>query len=97
MPATIAAVPPDERVAIIRGLRDDYAKFDSALLAAGGNRIQRYAIPFSGHSLKGLAMASFEVRRALDWILADWRGVRRAHHRAGAGGNYDTAVTNETA
>ena len=69
VPATIAAVPPDERVAIIRGLRDDYAKFDSALLAAGGNRIQRYAIPFSGHSLKGLAMASFEVRRALDWIL----------------------------
>ena len=71
VPATIAAVPPDERVAIIRGLRDDYAKFDPVLLAAGGNRIQRYAIPFSGHSLKGLAMASFEVRRALDWILAD--------------------------
>ena len=76
VPATIAAVPPDERVAIIRGLRDDYAKFDSALLAAGGNRIQRYAIPFSGHSLKGLTMASFEVRRALDWILGDMSARR---------------------
>ena len=76
VPATIAAVPPDERVAIIRGQRDDYAKFDPALLAAGGNRIQRYAVPFSGHSLKGLALASFEVRRALDWILGDMTARR---------------------
>jgi pimeloyl-ACP methyl ester carboxylesterase len=73
VPAAIAAIPPDERVAIIRGARDDYVKVDPALMAAGGSRIARYEVPFSGHSLKQLVLAKFEVRRALDWLLDDRR------------------------
>lgn len=75
--AAIAAVPADERVAIIRGSRDDYAHVDSALLAAGGSRAKRYMVPFAGHSMKQLLTASYETRRALDWLLADVRPVPR--------------------
>jgi pimeloyl-ACP methyl ester carboxylesterase len=67
--AAIAAIPEDERVAIIRGQRDDYARADSALLAAGGHRIARYSVPLAGHSLKQLVTASFQARRALDWLI----------------------------
>jgi pimeloyl-ACP methyl ester carboxylesterase len=74
--AAIAGVPTDDRIAIIRGVRDDYIRADSALLAAGGDRIERFKVPFSGHSLKGLAVASYEVHRALDWLLSD-KSARR--------------------
>lgn len=73
----IADVPRDERIAIIRGTRDGYVKADSALLAAGGDRIQRFSVPFAGHSLKGLAVSSFVTKRALDWLLEDRPGVVR--------------------
>jgi pimeloyl-ACP methyl ester carboxylesterase len=66
----IAAVPCGERIAIVRGTRDRFVAADSALLATGGGRITRFSIPFAGHSLKRLATASFETRRALDWLLA---------------------------
>ena len=69
----IAAVPGIARIAIVRGSRDQYAAADSALLAAGGDRIQRFVVPFAGHSLKRLATSGYETRRALDWLLA---GVR---------------------
>jgi pimeloyl-ACP methyl ester carboxylesterase len=69
----IAAVPHDERVAIIRGTRDGYITADSVLLAAGGDRIQRFPVPFAGHSLKRLATASLETKRALDWLLENCR------------------------
>ena len=72
----IGAMPPDERIAIVRGTRDDYARADSALMAAGGNRIQRFSVPLAGHSLKRIATSGFETRRALDWLL-DHRTVRR--------------------
>ena len=72
----IADVPRGERIAIVRGGRDKYARADSALLAAGGDRIERFSVPFAGHSLKNLTMSSFETRRALDWLLAD-RTARR--------------------
>ena len=72
----IAAVPKDERVAIVRGTRDEYVRADSALLAAGGDRAQRFLVPFGGHSLKRLVTAGFETRRALDWLLADQSGRR---------------------
>jgi pimeloyl-ACP methyl ester carboxylesterase len=65
----IASIPPDERVAIVRGTRDEYARADSALLAAGGDRASRFFVPFAGHSLKRLATAGFETRRALEWLL----------------------------
>jgi pimeloyl-ACP methyl ester carboxylesterase len=65
----IASVPRDERIAIVRGTRDEYTRADSALLAAGGARASRFFVPFAGHSLKRLATAGFETRRALDWLL----------------------------
>ena len=74
----IAAVPPDERIAIVRGTRDDYARADSMLLAAGGKRAARFSVPFAGHSLKQLVTAGYETRRALDWLLEtrEHRGAR---------------------
>ncbi len=66
----VAAVPCDERVAIVRGTRDRYVKADSALIAAGGDRVRRFLVPLAGHSLKRLAIAGFETKRALDWLLA---------------------------
>jgi len=73
----IVAVPHDERIAIIRGTRDGYISADSALLAAGGDRIQRFQVPFAGHSLKRLATSSFETKRALDWLLEGVADVRQ--------------------
>jgi pimeloyl-ACP methyl ester carboxylesterase len=65
----ISEVPAPTRIAIVRGTRDSYARADSALLNSGGNRIGRFLVPFAGHSLKRLATASFETRRAIDWLL----------------------------
>ena len=73
----IAEVPHDERIAIIRGTRDGYITADSALLAAGCDRIRRFPVPLAGHSLKRLATASFETKRALDWLLESRGGVRQ--------------------
>jgi pimeloyl-ACP methyl ester carboxylesterase len=67
----IATIPSDERVAIVRGSRDDFARSDSALLDAGGSRIARFTVPFAGHSLKRIATASYQTRRALEWLLAE--------------------------
>lgn len=72
----IATIPPEERVAIVRGTRDDYASADSALLAAGDDRIHRFSVPFAGHSLKAIVTANFETRRALDWLLVPPSGRR---------------------
>jgi pimeloyl-ACP methyl ester carboxylesterase len=67
----IAAVPPDERIAIVRGSRDEYARADSALLLAGGSRIEKFGVPFAGHSLKQVTVSGLQTRRALDWLLGD--------------------------
>jgi pimeloyl-ACP methyl ester carboxylesterase len=65
----VGDVPTDERIAIIRGTKDKFTRADPALLAAGNDRIQRFSVFLAGHSLKGLTMAGFETRRALDWLL----------------------------
>ena len=67
----ISMVPAEQRIAIVRGTRDEYMRADSSLLAAGGARATRFLVPFAGHSLKRLATAGLETRRALDWLLAD--------------------------
>lgn len=67
--SAIDSVPPLERIAIVRGSRDQYARADSTLLASGGERIDRFVVPFAGHSLKRMATASFETRRALEWVM----------------------------
>lgn len=66
----IGEVPGDERIAVIRGTKDKFASTDAALIAAGGDRIERFSVLLAGHSLKGLSMAGFETHRAVDWLLA---------------------------
>jgi len=65
----IGAVPGDERIAVIRGTKDKLSGADPALMAAGGDRIERFPVLLAGHSLKGLTMAGFETHRAVDWLL----------------------------
>lgn len=65
----IAQLPKTARIALVRGENDKYRFADSALVAAGGTRIQRYLVRFAGHSLKRIVVARPVVRRALDWIL----------------------------
>ena len=72
----IGAVPGDERIAIIRGTKDRLARADAALMAAGGDRIERFPVLLAGHSLKGLLMAGFETHRAVDWLLDPSRARR---------------------
>lgn len=70
IPATVAAIAPDVRVAVIRGSHDKYRYADSAIVAAGGARARRYLVPFASHSLKRIVVAKPLIRRALDWLLA---------------------------
>ena len=65
----IKLVPAVERVAIVRGKRDKYSQGDPTLVASGGARANRFLVPFAGHSLKRIATASFETRRALEWLI----------------------------
>ena len=65
----IEHIPTAERVAIVRGTRDKYSSGDSALVASGGARADRFVVPFAGHSLKRIVTASFETRRALEWLI----------------------------
>ena len=67
----ISIVPAEQRIAIVRGTRDEYARADSLLLAAGGRRATRFLVPFAGHSLKRLTTVGLETRRALEWLLAE--------------------------
>jgi pimeloyl-ACP methyl ester carboxylesterase len=72
----IGEVPGDERIAVIRGTKDKLTRVDPALMAAGGDRIERFSVLLAGHSLKGLTMAAFETHRAVDWILEQARTSR---------------------
>ena len=72
----ISMIPAEQRIAIVRGTRDEYTRADSSLLAAGGVRATRFLVPFAGHSLKRLVTTGLETRRALDWLLAG-EAVRR--------------------
>ena len=72
----IGDVPSGERIAVIRGTKDKLTRADPALMAAGGNRIERFPVFLAGHSLKGLTMAGFEARRAVDWLLDPRRATR---------------------
>lgn len=69
VPGTLHSIPAGVRVAILRGSHDKYRYADSALIAAGGNRVHDYIIPFASHSLKRIIVAKPVVREAMDWIL----------------------------
>jgi len=72
----IGDVPADERIAVIRGTKDKLARADPSLMAAGGDRIERFPVLLAGHSLGGVSMAGYETQRAVDWLL-DARRIER--------------------
>ena len=72
----ISDVPGNERIAVVRGTKDKLTDADPALMAAGGDRIERFPVLLGGHSLKGLTMAGFETHRAVDWLLNRDRAKR---------------------
>ena len=69
VPATLHSIAPAVRVAIVRGDHDKYRYADRELLAAGGDRIHSYIVPFASHSLKRIIVAKPVMRQALDWLL----------------------------
>jgi pimeloyl-ACP methyl ester carboxylesterase len=69
VPATLHSIAPAVRVAIVRGSHDKYRYADSALIAAGGNRIHSYIVPFASHSLKRIIVARPVMRQAVQWLL----------------------------
>jgi pimeloyl-ACP methyl ester carboxylesterase len=69
VPAAVAAIDPNVRIAIVRGSHDKYRYADSALTAAGGDRIRVFVVPFASHSLKRLIVAKPIVRHAMEWLL----------------------------
>lgn len=69
VPEVLHSITPGVRVAIVRGSHDKYRYADSALIAAGGDRIHDYIVPFASHSLKRIIVAKPVMREALDWLL----------------------------
>ncbi len=66
----IRAAPPAIRFAIVRGTDDRYRTADSALLVAGGARIEKWSVPWGGHSMSNIILAGPFVERALSWLLS---------------------------
>jgi hypothetical protein len=62
-------VPHEARIALVRGTNDRYRRVDSLLVMAGGERLRRFLIPLSGHSLKGGYVVNSYVTRAIEWLL----------------------------
>ncbi|GAC1650218.1 MAG: hypothetical protein NVS4B3_08670 [Gemmatimonadaceae bacterium] len=66
----VAQLPVALRVAVIRGEHDKFRKHDSAFVAAGGNRLNRYLVPWASHSMQGLTISGILIERGLGWIVA---------------------------
>ena len=67
--AEIAAAAPGVRFAIVRGTDDRFRDADAGLLRAGGQRIEKWAVPWGGHSMSNILLAGPFVERALAWTL----------------------------
>jgi pimeloyl-ACP methyl ester carboxylesterase len=65
----IAALPPGERVALVRGTDDRYRSVDPEIMKAGGARIERWAVPWGGHSMRNIMLAGPFVERAVKSVL----------------------------
>ncbi len=65
----VKSTSPQIRIAIVRGASDGYGGADPQIVAAGPGHVQKFSIPFAGHSLKRILLARYVVERALDWVL----------------------------
>jgi pimeloyl-ACP methyl ester carboxylesterase len=65
----IAALPASVRVAIVRGTDDRFRAADTDLLEAGSGRIDKWSVPWGGHSMSNILLAGPFVERALAWTL----------------------------
>lgn len=66
----IAALPAGVRVALVRGTDDRFRAIDGELLKAGAGRIDKWSVPWGGHSMSNILLAGPFVERALAWTLA---------------------------
>lgn len=73
----IKRMPAGLAIALLRGSSDKRRATDTALVAAGGNRVDYRVIPFAGHSLKSLTIAGPMIESALDRMVAN--GGRIGH------------------
>ena len=67
----IRAIPAQVRIAIVRGTDDRYRTADSALMVAGSGRIEKWWVPWGGHSMRNILLAGGFVLRAVSWTLRD--------------------------
>ena len=65
----IAALPSSVRVAIVRGTDDRFRAVDDELRNSGGERINKWWVPWGGHSMSNILLAGPFVERALAWTL----------------------------
>lgn len=65
----IHCLPPELRIAIVRGDKDRYKSADSAFVSAGGRRLERFTVPLAGHSLKSVFVARYVVRTAVQYVI----------------------------
>ena len=65
----IRALPEAVRIAIVRGTDDRFRSVDPELLKAGGARIDKWSVPWGGHSMSNILLAGPFVERALAWTL----------------------------
>jgi pimeloyl-ACP methyl ester carboxylesterase len=74
----VRSLPRSMKVAIVRGASDGYGGGDPQIVAAGAGQVQRFTIPFAGHSLKRILLARYVIEHATDWVLSPKGAPRRA-------------------
>jgi pimeloyl-ACP methyl ester carboxylesterase len=65
----IAVLPAAVRVALVRGTDDRYRSADPELMKAGGARMERWAVPWGGHSMRNIFLAGPFIDRAVASVL----------------------------
>ena len=60
---------PTIRLALVRGQRDQYARYDSGFALAGGAHLKHFVVPFAGHTLKQIVLAAPIVHGAMGWLV----------------------------
>jgi pimeloyl-ACP methyl ester carboxylesterase len=65
----ISTLAPSLRVALVRGTDDRYRSVDPELMKAGGNRMERWAVPWGGHSMRNIFLAGPFIDRAISSVM----------------------------